>query len=122
MIEKETKDFVSRFKGKFDTFDSFRILKSSGKVEGDCDDFAVTMLWIAEGRSLRKFWSALLTGRAVIWRTYADNGNPHAALWHKNYGWIDSTKPFWRKDPLLKLRYKRSVFRVAIKMLIGKFI
>lgn len=103
--------------------DSVRILSApTGPLRGDCDDFAATALWLAEGQSMWNFWGALLSGRAAIWRTRTAEGANHAILWHRSYGWIENGRPRWRDAPAadLTLRYKRWPITVALKMLVGK--
>jgi hypothetical protein len=113
-------DFTRRFRWRRDTVDSFRILSApTGPLEGDCDDFAVTALWIAEGRSLWRFWLALCTGRAAIWRVKGVRWVSHAVLWHREHGWIDCQNPTWGPNRDV-LRWPRMPWTIALKMLIGK--
>jgi hypothetical protein len=116
-------DLVSRFVWVRDKIDSFRILSSeTGPLRGDCDDFAITALWIVEGKSTLKLFEALLNGRAAIWRTYTKRGTRHAVLWHRDYGFIDNIAPDWAENTPHTLRHKRWTVTVAIKMLIGLFV
>ncbi len=116
-----TDDLVARFKWTSDgKFDSYKILdEPEGPLQGDCDDFAVTALWLAEGRSMWRFWMALLTFRAVIWMVKGKKFASHVVLYHRKLGWIDNQNPAWgeRKD---KLRFPVLAPIVALKMLIGK--
>lgn len=102
-------DLRRRFLYTKDGIDSWRILKNpTGPLQGDCDDFAVTALWIAEGKSMLRFWWALWTGRATIWRVQGRTTQPsHAVLEHKVYGWIDNQNPTWgpNRDVLVRRRY-----------------
>lgn len=120
---EDIEDLAKRFKWTKDGVDTFRILSNTtGPLEGDCDDFAVTALWLAEGRNMRWFWAAILTGRAVIWRALTDEGNGHAVLWHREHGYIENGVPRWRpkiaKD--LTLVRKRWSAEIASKLLLGK--
>ncbi len=114
-------DLADRFVWKSDgKFDSYRILDANtGPLKGDCDDFAVTALWITEGRSMLRFWWSLLTFRAVIWHVKGTGFASHVVLYHRKLGWIDNQNPAWgeRKD---KLRFPVPAPIVALKMLIGK--
>jgi hypothetical protein len=116
-------DLRKRFKWTKDGFDSYRILRApEGPLEGDCDDFAITALWLAEGKSLRRAFLALWRRRAAIWRTRTDRGGRHAVLWHGRHGWIENGAPRWKPELAsdLTLVRKRWVIEVALKMLVGK--
>jgi hypothetical protein len=121
---EDMEDFVRRFTYRADKpIDSFRIIwRPEGPMHGDCDDFAVTALWLAEWRSMRRFWWALITGRAAIWRCTLPDGERHAILWHRDYGWIENNGGTWTENPAADLRLvrKRWVPEVAIKMIVGK--
>jgi hypothetical protein len=120
----EADDLRARFVYKPDgRIDSIRILDGAGKLYGDCDDAAATMLWRAQGRRLRWFWFALILGRAAIWRCIiTGTGERHAILWHRDHGWIENGTFVWTEVPApdLTLRHRRWVLTVALKMLIGK--
>ena len=68
---------------------------------GDCDDFALTVLYLTEGKSwLRVAW-VLFTFQAVFWLVKSPQNKfwpRHVALWHRRHGWIDSTRREWRSD------------------------
>jgi len=117
----DIEDLAARFVWTADKVDSFRILDApEGPLRGDCDDFAVTALWIAEGRSMLRFWWALLTFRAVIWRVKGQRWVSHAVLWHRKHGWIDNQNPAWSETKHHTLRWPRLLPIIAAKMLIGK--
>lgn len=119
----EADDLKKRFVYKDDgRIDSIRILDGPGKLYGDCDDAAATMLWRTEDRKLRFFWFALILGRAAIWRCVTAKGERHAILWHRDCGWIENRKFKWTEAPApdLTLRHKRWVLTIAILMLRGK--
>ena len=120
-MAKDIADLRKRFKWTKDGFDSYRILRApEGPLEGDCDDFAATALWIAEGHSMRRFWAAVLTFRAVFWAVKGDGWASHVVLYHRDFGWIDNQNPRWgeRKH---KRSYPVPFFMVAFKMLAGKW-
>lgn len=114
-------DLAVRFEWVHDgKIDSFRILDNpEGPLKGDCDDFAVTALWMSEGRSMRRFWIALLTFRAVVWYVKGEGFASHVVLYHRHLGWIDNQNPEWgeRKHTL---RFPAPLPWVAAKMLLGK--
>lgn len=117
-IEDLTTRFVWTSDGKFD---SYSILSDpQGALYGDCDDFAVTALWIAEGRSMLRFWLALITFRAVIWHVKGEGFASHIVLWHRKHGWIDNQNPAWSEKRRDTLRFPLPAPVVALKMLLGK--
>lgn len=93
-------NFIRRFHWVPDQCDSWRILDAQiGRLDGDCDDFAITVLWIMSGKSMLRMWWRLLTFSAVIWHCRTDRGTIHAALWLRRHGWIDSIHPDWSQSP-----------------------
>lgn len=72
-------------------------------VDGDCNDFALTMAWDLAGRNLIKFLIHLIIGKSVIWWVWSEyNGivPKHVALYHRGKGWIDSNHIEWRDKHL----------------------
>lgn len=70
-------------------------LRSPDDFRGDCEDFALTRLYHAEGCSWWRVVWAILVFRAVFWQCDShitqDTSMPtHAVLWHREYGWTDS--------------------------------
>lgn len=123
-LERATQDLARRYVYRADgRIDSFRVLAAPfGPLEGDCDDFAATALWLAAGRSMWRFWLMLATGRARIWRTRTPTGGRHAVLWVDGLGFIDNWTPDWRPETRHKLVRRRVVPEVVVKMLLGKLI
>lgn len=71
-------------------FDRWRILNGAGALEGDCEDYAITLIWLAEGLSLWRFWWALITFRYLIWFGRSPRGRGHVMLWVRGRGWTDN--------------------------------
>jgi hypothetical protein len=116
---QDINDLAKRFRWTQDGVDSFRILRNeTGPLKGDCDDFAVTALWLAEGRSIWRFWWSLVTFRAVLWYVKGEGFASHMALWHCKMGWIDNQNPAWGAKRHV-LRFPAPAPWVAIKMLLG---
>lgn len=92
------KNLQDRFIYKADKWDTWTVLKNeSGPLYGDCDDFALTALWIeAKGSWLRILW-LVATFQAMLWYTRSPNGEGHYMLWMKGKGWIDNWYPDWGK-------------------------
>jgi len=93
-------DFIARFRYKKGLPSLFgRDIRKS--ATGDCTSFAWSVLLILEGGFLGAV-KAQLTGRAKLVRVKSPvNGflPRHVALWHRDYGWIDSTERRWRETP-----------------------
>lgn len=94
-------DFLSRFVyERGGLLDGWRIVET----KGDCDDFALTVLWHLCGR---RWWLVawrVLTFQAVFWRVASPSNKGlarifgrHLVLKYKGQ-WIDSTFPEWRDD------------------------
>jgi hypothetical protein len=75
-------------------FDDWRIHKEYTWFSGDCEDFALTLLYRLSGMSMLKFWWNVLTLQAVFWYVIAPTGQGHAVLWYKGK-WADNTMKNW---------------------------
>lgn len=77
-----------------------RLDAALGPLQGDCEDWAYTMLWRLAGRSWPRFWGLVLTRRAELWWTkFHGTGEPHVMLWVEGYGWTDSVHRDWSEGP-----------------------
>ena len=66
----------------------------AGKYKGDCEDFALTVLFhIADKSWLRFFW-LLISFQGVVWYCRSPRGVGHAQLWYKGK-WTDNIHPTW---------------------------
>lgn len=116
----DLEDFVSRFVWTQDGIDTYRILSApKGKLRGDCDDFAVTVLWMVDGRSMWRFWWSLITFRAILWRVKGEGFASHMVLYHRKWGYIDNQNPEFGENRHTR-RYPVPLPIVAIKMLMGR--
>lgn len=89
--------FLERYRYKADVYDYWTLLDGGvGEVQGDCEDFAYTMLWLISGESWWRFWWMIVTCQAMIWAVrFPKTGEGHAALWVRGQGWIDCNYPRW---------------------------
>ena len=93
-------DFIARFtyrKGLPSLFG--RDIRKT--ATGDCGAFAWTVLLILEGGFVGAV-KAQIAGRARLVRVKSPVNDVipmHVALWHRDYGWIDSTRREWRDTP-----------------------
>ena len=94
------KDFTEIYVYKFDpSYDQWRILKGD-KYEGDCEDFALSVLYyVVCNESLLAFWYELIFGKAKI--HYVSNDGGHAVL-----NWTVSISTIGRKTGCLKKTWK----------------
>lgn len=91
-------DFLRSYRyGRRGTVLSGWLLLDDDKPVGDCEDFALTVLYHIEGRSwLRVLW-AILTFRARFWFVDSPAGDDfprHTILYHRSHGWIDSLEGY----------------------------
>lgn len=115
------KDLNQRFKWTVDKREGWRVLNSAlGPLFGDCDDYAITALWLMSEKSWKVFWWKLLSLQAVIWLCRTNRGDLHASLYLRKHGWIDSSYQYWSKEPKHTLLAPFLVPHVVIKLLMGK--
>lgn len=117
--------FNALFEYRSENGDQWRIPKIEDKILGDCEDYALGVLYyVVCEESLFKFWRYLLTGRAKI-HYVKNDGEGHAVL-QVDGEYIDN----WTKDWVSK-RHMEAVghkfhflfyltYQVALKMLYGK--
>ena len=109
-------DLCKRFKYKTEASDSWTVMSNkTGPLVGDCDDFALTALWLLCGQSwLRVFWS-VLTLQAIMWNVRTMSGTPHIVLWVKGRGWICNIYPkFGEFRHRKRFPYLLPIFAVAL--------
>lgn len=114
-------DLHGRFVYRRDTNgDDWRLLVRPGRVYGDCEDFALTLLWLLCGRSVPRMFLSILTFRAMIWICTAPSGELHAILRYKGW-WADNTMPDWyrTKDMPHRLKWPTPWSVILAKMLWG---
>lgn len=81
--------------------DHWRIHRGDGEVRGDCEDFALTLLWQLSDQSMRRFWWNIITMRACFWHVKSYNGGGHAVLWYKGY-WADNMEYTWYRTDQMR--------------------
>lgn len=89
-IKSALEDLNSRFVYRRDKGESWKILKTAGRIDGDCEDYSLTLIWLAEGKSIIRFWWALITFKYVIFYCMSPRDVGHAILWVRGHGWIDN--------------------------------
>lgn len=109
-------DLRTRFRWTADRVDGWRVLDApAGPLKGDCDDFALTALWLTCGRSWLRLWWLVATFQAAFWFARLNGGGGHMMLWVRGRGWIDNIHPEWSG----RARHKR-VFPVLLPVILIK--
>lgn len=113
------KDFTYKPDGKVDFW---QVHKKDGPFVGDCEDFALTLLYRLSGKSMFKFWLNLITFRAVLWHCKTKSGSGHLILWYKGGHWADNTMRSWYRELSMPhmLLFPWPWPFLPLKMLIGK--
>ena len=113
-------DLRRRFRWTADRVEGWRILDAhTGPLTGDCDDFAITALWIMAGRSRLRMWWLLITMQAAVWHCTSGRGEPHAVLWLRGHGWIDNIYPDWSARARHKRRFPWPWPIIPVKLILG---
>jgi len=70
IVEQFSADWKYRYdKEQYGLPDAWHIIHEKsvhGKWVGDCEDYALTLLWLFSDKSYLKFWWALISGKAKI--------------------------------------------------------
>jgi len=96
--------------------DTWHIIKEP-PYEGDCEDYALTLLWLMSGKSMVNFWINVITMQAQLRRVitkkgeghvvlrignlYADNWTQEFVTWEEMEEKCGHTKYLWMYDPIL---------------------
>lgn len=96
--------------------DTWTIMKEP-PYEGDCEDYALTLLWLMSGKSMVNFWINVITMQAQLRRVrmkrggfhvvlkvgdlYADNWTKKFVTWEEMESLCGHTKYLWMYDPVL---------------------
>lgn len=129
MFEKELEHLNEYWAYKYDVDqyavkEYWQIMKEPPYI-GDCEDYALTLLWLISGKSMWKFWFNLLTFRAQIRHVRNDGG--HAVLRYGNMYADNWTLKFVEWEEMEKLGHKKVLWfftplDVAIKLGIAQVI
>jgi len=130
--DRIVKKMAAKFKYRWDTEqyklrDAWFIMEENdkGKLEGDCEDFALTLLYKLKGESLFKFWLSLIIRESKICGVEMDGKICHAVLYYRGEYADNWTRKFVNKDVINAngFTFNRWMFtpiQVAFKMLYGK--
>lgn len=129
-MNQELKDFAENFiyntdMNHYGYADVWKILPTEGRVLGDCEDYALTALYILSEKNMLKFWWNLLTGRAKICFVMWPSNVGHAVLrWDGMY--LDNiTRVFVTRAEMETMQYTFydkyfNVFQVAKRLWAGR--
>jgi predicted transglutaminase-like cysteine proteinase len=129
MFDKELAELNASWKYKYDedqyaSREYWKIMKQAPYI-GDCEDYALTLLWLISGKSMLKFWLNLITFKAQIRRVITKNGGGHAILRYGNMYADNWTLKFVEWEEIEKLGHKPffwlyTPLDVALKLGIAK--
>jgi len=119
-LELLAKHFKYTSDGKLD---NWRIMPMED-LRGDCDDYAVTALYLSCNGSLLQFWFKLITFQAILWHTKSPAGGGHLVLWLRGHGYIDNWDRKWVSRNYMRRAGYKFLFPwlapfVAMKMFFG---
>lgn len=119
MMTPEQHDLNQRFVYAPDKMrDQWQIMTGPGFVVGDCEDYALTLIWMLEGQSKWRFWWSLITFKYLLWHCTLPHGEGHVVMWWRGQGWTDNIlKRVVRDRPSgYRLRIPYIAPTVALKM------
>jgi hypothetical protein len=103
--------FEYRADRKFFVIDSWSVLKErSGSYFGDCDDFALTTIWLINDESLFKFlWNTCIVFKHRLHKVRTESGGHHIVaqvgdLWFDNW----TKKALSKEDFFKETKHKYS--------------
>lgn len=129
MFDKELAELNDSWKYKYDedqyaSKEYWKIMKEAPYI-GDCEDYALTLLWLISDKSMLKFWFNLITFKAQIRRVTTKNGGGHAILRYGNMYADNWTLKFVKWEEMEELGHKPFLWLytpldVALKLGIAK--
>ena len=130
-FEKELAELNASWKYKYDedqyaSKEYWKIMKEAPYI-GDCEDYALTLLWLISNKSMLKFWWNLLTFKAQIRRVKTKNNTGHAILRYGSLYADNWTQKFVVWDEMQKLGHRPffwlyTPLEVALKLSIAGLI
>ena len=73
----------SKFIYTEDKFDKWTIMKGDGPFKGDCEDYALTHIWMESGKNWFSFFKTILLMKYVLWFCKLTDGGFHMVVSHK---------------------------------------
>ena len=119
----DLKDFNKHYTYTHDRSDKWKLLKRK-PYNGDCEDYALSVLYNLKGRSLLRMFLSLIKRQSKI-RYCKINNNGHAVLKYKGK-YIDCNYKRWvKKETMIKANYRFHKinylpYMVLLKLIKGK--
>lgn len=82
----------------------WRVHTAPGPFAGDCEDFALTLLYRIAG-DLDGMFELIRSERAIVWWCKNSKGDDHICVELITHGFTDNVLPFWRGDPRYDLKF-----------------
>lgn len=101
-------DLNDRYTYARDQGEHWQILRGSGPVSGDCEDYSLTLIWLAEGRAMWAFWWFQIVCRHVLFHCTSPGGRGHVVLWTRGVGWTDNIQ----RRPVTRADLRRMGYRI----------
>lgn len=132
-IKKALKNVNKKFVYKEDgDIDVWEILDSSeNKIKGDCEDYSLTFIWLAEDQNFFKFIWSILIAKYIIWYAKTPNGGGHAVTYVRENGlYVDNIlKDFFTKQHYEEKGFKfvfpfisiLTIFKLIFSYTVGRF-
>jgi hypothetical protein len=92
--------------------DYWSVMKEvDGKMQGDCDDFALTSIWKMCDESILKFiWNVIILHRYRIYFAYTPLGEKHAVGYADGLYFDNWSRFPWPKEDFLRITKHRLYF------------
>jgi len=107
--------FNKAYRYRAEKSDRWTIL-SEPPYEGDCEDYALTVLWVLAGHDKTEMARMVKRGDAYLYYTHTERGIGHMMLWVQDKGWIDCNHKSWSAEPHYpkeeKIGYLKYKFRM----------
>lgn len=85
--------------------EDWRVHMDEGPFEGDCEDFALTLLYRIAG-DLDGMFELLRSDRAIVWWCENSKGDDHVCVELLGYGYADNVFPRWQAfEPHFTLKF-----------------
>lgn len=110
--------------------DKWRILRGTDKLYGDCEDYALTLMWLVYNQSVIKLLVNLTLCKFVLWHVTSPSGEGHAIVRYKQLYYDNIQRRGVTKDDLLAQGYKfkfpmlfpYAYLRLVISYTIGRIV
>lgn len=101
----------------------WRVIDTDNPVwEGDCEDYALTVLWLISDRSIIKFlFNILINPKFSIWHVTTERGVGHAILKYEDM-YVDNIQRKWFAKTDKPYKTYEWLFPIIPPLIFGKFL